>query len=353
MPRVEDLLRSVRRISLSAKGASTARQIEAVEQLGLGAPPADMTFGEASALLTARNAAREVLQQLGGKARIHWLIRLQLEPYLIQFIVRDPQILGELVQRSHNRWGFCKDDTPLPTPKTQAKVFREARRLVTGAPYATDKVIRLSRRNYTPARKTTISFPKYRYRRSYSRNNRRRYFRLEIRRSLTVIISLIRPLFFAGKLIKGRASVIDGDTIEIHGQRIRIWGIDAPEDGQLSIKDGRPWRCGQDCANALAAFLGTRTVTCVERGRDEFSRIVATCEVGGLDVGSWLVRNGWALDYKRYSKGRYADEQTDARRALRGLWQGEFEMPWKWRARSRWLLENHSSALGASSTVWK
>jgi endonuclease YncB( thermonuclease family) len=131
--------------------------------------------------------------------------------------------------------------------------------------------------------------------------------------------------------LTGRASVIDGDTLEIRGQRIRLWGIDAPEGRQLCRIEGKPWRCGQQAALALSDWIGQRTVTCNERDRDRYGRIVATCSVGGHDMGAWLVRTGWALDWPQYSRGAFAAEQAEAIRARRGMWQGEFEKPWEWR----------------------
>ncbi len=198
MPRIEDLLCEVRRISLSANGTLTKRQIEAVEQLALGPPPANMTFAEASALLTARSAARDVLQELNSKARIHWVKRLQLEPYLIWFIASDAHIMRELMQRNKNRWGFCKDDVPPPTPETKTKVFREARSLIAGMPHAKDKVISSSRRNYAPVWSKTTAVPKARNKRTrryYRRDKRGNTFWWEIRRSLIAILWPIGPLF--------------------------------------------------------------------------------------------------------------------------------------------------------------
>ena len=135
--------------------------------------------------------------------------------------------------------------------------------------------------------------------------------------------------------LAGRASVIDGDTIEIRSQRIRLWGIDAPESRQLCMADDKPWRCGQRSALALADWLGQRTVGCEERDRDRYQRIVAKCTVGGEDIATWLVSHGWALDWPRYSRGAHASSQAEATSARRGVWQGDFEKPWEWRRRQR------------------
>jgi hypothetical protein len=75
--------------------------------------------------------------------------------------------------------------------------------------------------------------------------------------------------------ITGRASVIDGDTIEVRGERIKLEGIDAPERGQLCEADGQRWRCGQQAALALADRVGTRNVTCTDRGTDNYGRVLA------------------------------------------------------------------------------
>ncbi len=129
----------------------------------------------------------------------------------------------------------------------------------------------------------------------------------------------------------GRASVIDGDTIEIHGQRIRLEGIDAPESRQ-TCKDamGKPWRCGKAAAFALADKIGTATVTCQPHGKDRYKRVLAVCTLSGLDLNGWMVRNGWSVAYRKYSVAYVADED-EARLAGANIWSGTFDMPWDWR----------------------
>ena len=130
--------------------------------------------------------------------------------------------------------------------------------------------------------------------------------------------------------IAGRATVIDGDTIEMRGQRIRLFGIDSPESAQLCQANQKTCRCGQQAALALADRIGERTVRCQERDRDRYGRTVAVCYVGGEDLDRWMVRQGWAVAFRKYSLD-YVDAENDAREARRGIWQGEFEMPWDWR----------------------
>ncbi len=72
--------------------------------------------------------------------------------------------------------------------------------------------------------------------------------------------------------VLGIPTVIDGDTIEVHGQQIRLHGIDTPESRQLCRLDGKPWQCGKDAANALANMIARRPVTCEDLGRDRYKR---------------------------------------------------------------------------------
>lgn len=138
--------------------------------------------------------------------------------------------------------------------------------------------------------------------------------------------------------IVGRASVIDGDTIEIHGERIRFNGIDAPESQQLCENaKGREYRCGQVASDALANFLSkSRPTQCEFVERDQYGRFVGDCyRADGQSVASWLVRYGHALDWPRYSNGAYASDQSAAKAQRLGMWAGKFQAPWDWRAARR------------------
>ena len=134
--------------------------------------------------------------------------------------------------------------------------------------------------------------------------------------------------------ITGPARIIDGDTIDVAGQRIRFHGIDAPESGQTCVVGLEVWLCGQKADHALYNFIGTSSVTCQERDVDRYGRIVATCAVRGRDIGAWMVLNGWALAYRRYSLD-YVDQERRARIAALGMWRGDFVPPWEWRRGKR------------------
>jgi endonuclease YncB( thermonuclease family) len=151
------------------------------------------------------------------------------------------------------------------------------------------------------------------------------------RRTLVFVLLLLSGGALADDFV-GQASVVDGDTLEIHGIRIRLWGIDAPESSQLCRgEDSLQYRCGAQAANELDAFITRRPVNCSPLNVDPYGRTVATCSVGGADLGEWLVRKGLALDWPQYSKGRYAAAERDADRSGRGMWAGSYVEPWLFR----------------------
>ena len=158
--------------------------------------------------------------------------------------------------------------------------------------------------------------------------------KLFYRRSLTMlaVIACVISVQAAAADLTGQASVIDGDTIEIHGTHVRIWGIDAPEGSQLCRGgDGLPYRCGAQAANALADWIGRRVVSCSKAGPDSYGRTVAMCSVDGDDLGAWMISQGYALDWPHYSRGRYSTQQREAVAAGRGIHVGIFVNPWDYR----------------------
>lgn len=144
----------------------------------------------------------------------------------------------------------------------------------------------------------------------------------------------------AAPLIEGRASVIDGDTIDIQGTRIRLSGIDAAESSQSCLDaSGAAYRCGRDAAFRLDDMLKGKVVRCVEKDRDRYRRIVAECffthqTEGEVNINATMVVRGDAVAYRKYSKD-YVSHEDKARSLRRGMWRGEFQMPWDWRKANR------------------
>lgn len=132
-------------------------------------------------------------------------------------------------------------------------------------------------------------------------------------------------------------TITDGDTIRMSGhygdERIRLWGIDAPEMGQPCTVGGAEIDIGQAAREQLATIIGDGRVICTRFDIDRYGRSVSACQVDGLDLGAAMVRSGWALDYEAYSDGAYADEQAAAQADGLGMWRGQCMAPWDWRRR--------------------
>lgn len=171
------------------------------------------------------------------------------------------------------------------------------------------------------------------------------------RASLTAAAAAIASLFGAGiiqsysappTVIRGQATVIDGDTIEIQGSRIRLAAVDAPESDQICENEvGRRYRCGQTASFALADFIGRSLVTCTAevdrygKPQTSYDRTIAACQVKGTDLGAWLVERGWGVPYWTYGGARYRSQYEHARQTQVGIWAGRFEDPSEHRARKR------------------
>jgi endonuclease YncB( thermonuclease family) len=145
--------------------------------------------------------------------------------------------------------------------------------------------------------------------------------------------------------MNGKPRVIDGDTIEVSGQRVRLHGIDTPETKQECRKsDGVAYKCGTMATFALAELIEEHWVKCTGDGNDRYNRLIATCFAGPVNLNMEMVRRGWALAYRQYSK-RYIAVEAEAKTKQVGLWQGSFINPWEWRRGSRLQPLNSLSAL--------
>ena len=134
--------------------------------------------------------------------------------------------------------------------------------------------------------------------------------------------------------IQQKIRIIDGDTIHINKIKYRLHGIDAPEMKQLCKIKEKKYKCGIKSKEFLVSLVGSKSVKCNHKDKDRYKRIVAECFVGETNLNKELVRNGWALAYRDYSKDYVIDEEYAQENNL-GMWKGTFIHPKKWRKLNR------------------
>ena len=141
------------------------------------------------------------------------------------------------------------------------------------------------------------------------------------------------------KIISGIAKVIDGDTIRIEKNKIRLYGIDAPEKKQtckkiwLSISFlsfSKSYPCGEISTNKLKIKINNKFIICKSHDKDRYNRYIAECYKDESNINRWMILNGYAVAYKKYSK-KFVAQENLAKKEKLGLWAGTFEMPWEWR----------------------
>ena len=133
-------------------------------------------------------------------------------------------------------------------------------------------------------------------------------------RALSVAAALAAAACIPALALDGPARVIDGDTIQIGAERVRLWGIDAPELGEPCRLEhrgvpGLADDCGRRAADALRRLVEAREVRCTVVDRDRHARLVARCRADGVDLARALVRACLAVDWPYYSGGHYAADQ--------------------------------------------
>lgn len=134
--------------------------------------------------------------------------------------------------------------------------------------------------------------------------------------------------------LEGVGRVIDGDTLDVGGVRVRLYGIDAFERNQMCDGPGGPWGCGAAATQSLKTRAEGRRLVCDVMDTDRYGRKVSRCEQAGVDVARALVSEGLALAYRRYSRD-YVDDELAAQAMAAGAWNGSFDRPEQWRGRSR------------------
>jgi len=152
---------------------------------------------------------------------------------------------------------------------------------------------------------------------------------------------LVLGLLFCNISFADNLRIIDGDTIELSGEKIRFSGIDTPE----SYYRGKKQFCYLneekiDCANLsklqLKEKIGTNPISCErEKNKGSYGRTIAECFVNGESLSTFMVRSGYAFDFVKYSKEKYAEDEAYAKANKLGLWTMEFEYPWEWRKKIR------------------
>ena len=136
------------------------------------------------------------------------------------------------------------------------------------------------------------------------------------------------------KTIIGHARVIDGDTIHIKNNKIRLHGIDSPEAKQTCKIDSQNWFCGKQSTEELKKIINNQSVECTVNDIDIYNRYVAICLVNDINLNQWMVKNGWAIAYRYYSTD-YIIEEKYARDNKLGIWKSEFLKPYQYRKKNK------------------
>ena len=148
-----------------------------------------------------------------------------------------------------------------------------------------------------------------------------------------------------GKTIYGEPEIIDGDTVHINNNKIRLHAIDAPEINQTCTKDQIIWNCGMQSKNFLKQIIDEEKITCRTTGRDKYKRYIGICYKWKrnflwrkrndiIDLNREMVLRGWAIAYRYYSLD-YIIEEEIAKNNRNGMWIGEFEEPYLFRKKNK------------------
>ena len=143
----------------------------------------------------------------------------------------------------------------------------------------------------------------------------------------------ILDYFFFVTIAFGQIKVVDADTIILNSEKIRLYGIDAPETNQYCYVKKEAWPCGKLATKYLKNLLkdvSPPSLHCKISSKDRYGRSIGVCYIEDKNINRSLVENGWALAYREYSKDYIHNEKLASQNKI-GIWQGEFVEPWNWR----------------------
>ena len=158
-------------------------------------------------------------------------------------------------------------------------------------------------------------------------------FSNKIKVFLLISICLIFFLITSFDVKSNKAKVVDGDTIHLDGQKIRFSGIDTPEINQVCNKNDEIIKCGILAKELLISMIGNNKVKCVNEGVDRYKRILAECFVNNQSLSKFLVREGFAFAYRKYST-KFIEDEDYAKKNKKGMWSMMFEYPWDYRKKN-------------------
>ena len=153
--------------------------------------------------------------------------------------------------------------------------------------------------------------------------------------NLFLVISICLIFFFLtyNDVKSYEIKIIDGDTIHLNNEKIRFTGIDTPELKQICKRNSEIIYCGIEAKQLLIDKIGNDKVTCIREGKDQYKRTLAECFVNDLSLSRFLVREGYAFAYRKYSK-KFINDEDFARKNNIGMWSMKFEYPWDWRKKN-------------------
>ena len=145
-----------------------------------------------------------------------------------------------------------------------------------------------------------------------------------------ILCSLSSLFLFSNNLFASHVTVIDGDTIRLGDVKIRFSGIDAPEINQTCVASEGKVACGKISRDLLIEKVTNNKISCTDEGKDFYGRVLGECFVNGESLSSYLVREGFAFAYRKYSN-KYIEDEEYAKFNKLGMWSMEFQYPWDYR----------------------